>query len=86
MAFCSNPGSEFGFYQLRNAVNLFSLGVGLFLITCNRTVHTLLLLSCFLLSFTIVKIISCKLTMYLEKGKINPKRGPERPIKKVLAK
>ena len=46
MAFClgrpgSNPGSEFGFFQFRIAVNLFSLGVGLFLITCNKTVHTL---------------------------------------------
>ena len=46
MAFCpgwlgSNPGSDFGFFQLRIAVNLFSLGVGLFIITCNRTVHNL---------------------------------------------
>jgi hypothetical protein len=30
-----------GFFQFRIAVNLFSLGVGLFLIACNRTVHTL---------------------------------------------
>ena len=46
MAFCPgrpglNPGLDFGFFQFRIAVNLFSLGVGLFLITCNRTVHTL---------------------------------------------
>ena len=46
MAFClgrpgSNPGLEFGFFQFRIAVNLFSLSVGLFLITCNRTMHTL---------------------------------------------
>ena len=36
-----NPGSEFGFFQFRIAVNLFSLGAGLFLIMCYRTVHTL---------------------------------------------
>ena len=29
------------FFQVRIAVNLFSLGVKLFLIMCNRTVHTL---------------------------------------------
>ena len=51
--------------------------VSIFLITCNRTV---LLLSCFPSSFTIVKIINCYLTMYQEKVKINPKRGRERPI------
>ena len=37
----SNLGSDFGFFQFRIAINLFSLGVGLFLITCNRTVHSL---------------------------------------------
>ena len=36
-----NPGMDLGFFQFRIAVNLFSLGVGLFLIKCNRTVHTL---------------------------------------------
>ena len=46
VAFClgrpgSNPRSDFGFFQFRIAVNLLLLGVGLFLITCNRTVHTL---------------------------------------------
>ena len=46
MAFClgrlgSNPGLDFGFFQFRIAVNLFSLGVGLFLLTYNRMVHTL---------------------------------------------
>ena len=46
VAFClgrpgSNPRSDFGFFQFRIAVNLFSLGVGLFLITYNRMVHTL---------------------------------------------
>ena len=45
-AFCpgcpgSNPTMDLGFFQFRIAVNLFWLGVGLFLITCNRTVHTL---------------------------------------------
>ena len=46
MAFCLgrrglNPGLDFGFFQFRIAANLFSQGVGLFLITCNRMVHTL---------------------------------------------
>ena len=46
MAFCLdslglNPGSDFNFLQFIIAVNLFSLGVRLFLITCNRMVHTL---------------------------------------------
>ena len=36
-----NPGSDFGFFQFRIAVNLFSLHVRRFLKTCNRTVHTL---------------------------------------------
>ena len=35
------PGQTLAFFQFRIAVNLFSLGVGLFLITCNRTVQTL---------------------------------------------
>ena len=46
MTFClgrpgSNPGSDFGFFQFRNADNLFSLGVGLFLMTCYRMMHIL---------------------------------------------
>ena len=46
MAFClgrlgSNPAADLGFFQFRIAVNLFSLGVRLFLIASNRTVHTL---------------------------------------------
>ena len=46
MAFCLgrlglNTSLDFAFFQFRTAVNLFSLGVGLFLIKCNRTVHTL---------------------------------------------
>ena len=46
MSFClgrpgSNPGMDLGFFQLRIAVNLFSLGFVLFLITCNRTFHIL---------------------------------------------
>ena len=32
-----NPRTDLGFYQVRIAVNLLSLGVRLFLITCNRT-------------------------------------------------
>ena len=47
-----NPGSEFGFFQVRIAVNLFSLGAGLFLIMCYRTAHTLS--SSFLSLFAIV--------------------------------
>ena len=86
MAFCLdrpglNPGLDFGFFQFRIAVNLFSLGVGLFLITCNRTVHTLPPSFVFpIIIYIIVKIINCKLSMYQEKLKINPKRGRERPI------
>ena len=34
-------GQTLAFFKFRIAVNLFSLGVQLFLITCNRTVHTL---------------------------------------------
>ena len=76
LAFCldrlgSNPGTDFGFFQVRIAVNLFSLGAVLFLIRSNRT---FLLLSCFLSSFAIVKIINGNPTMYQEKGKINTKR------------
>ena len=46
MTFCldrpgSNPGTDLGFYSSENVVNLFSLGAGLFLMTCYRTVHTL---------------------------------------------
>ena len=46
MAFCLgrpglNPGLDLGFFQFRIALNLFSLGVGLFLIAYNRMVHTL---------------------------------------------
>ena len=46
MSFClgrpgSNPGMDLGFFQFRIAVNLFSLGFGLFLITFNRTFHIL---------------------------------------------
>ena len=46
MVFClGRPGSyprmDLGFFQLRIAGNPFSLGVGLFLIVRNRTMHTL---------------------------------------------
>ena len=36
-----NPGMDLGFFQIRIVVNLFSLGVGLFLIACNRMVYAL---------------------------------------------
>ena len=78
MAFClgrlgSNPGSQFGFLQSRIAVNLFSLGVGLFLITCIGTVHTPLP-SSFLFPIIIYrcKIINFKLKMF----QLNPKNLP----------
>ena len=85
MAFCLgrpglNPGTDLGFFQFRIVVNLFSLGVGLFLIMCNRTVHTLPSSSSCLSSFTSLKFINCNVTMYQEKEKINPKRGWEKPI------
>ena len=37
-----NPGMDLGFFQFRTAANLFSLGVGLFIIMCYRMMHTLL--------------------------------------------
>ena len=36
-----NPRTDFGFFQFKIAVNLFLLGVGLFLIMCHKTVLTL---------------------------------------------
>ena len=36
-----NPGMDLGFFQFRIAVNLFSLGVRVFLIMRNRTLRTL---------------------------------------------
>ena len=57
--FGSNPRMGLGFFQFRFAVNLFSLGVKLFLLTCNTTVNT------FPSSF-LFRIISA---MYQEKGK-----------------
>ena len=77
-----NPRTDFWFF-FRIAVNLFSLGVWLFLITCNRTMHTHPSSFQFPSSSTIVKFINCKLTMYQEKGTIYPKRGRERPILKT---
>ena len=46
MAFCwgrpvLNPRMDLGFFQFRNAINLFPLGVRLFLITSNIMVVTL---------------------------------------------
>ena len=54
VAFClrrpgSNPKTDFGFFQFRIVVNLFSLGVRLFPITCNTVVHTQTLPSSFLI-------------------------------------
>ena len=44
-----------------------------------------LLYYCFPSSLTTVKFINCYQTIYQQKGKINPKRGQERPMfKKVL--
>ena len=65
-----NPGTDLGFFQFVIAVNLFSLGVGLFLIMCDRTLHTLPY--SFLLPVIIdigTRFINCNLTMYREKGK-----------------
>ena len=80
MTFClgrlgSNPRMELGFFKVQNSSQFFSLGVGLFLMKCNSTVHTLfILLSSFLSSFTIVKFINCILSMYQEKGKRKSKK------------
>ena len=38
----SNPAMDLGNFQFRIAANLFSLGVGLFPILCNGTMHTTL--------------------------------------------
>ena len=59
MAFCQGSpvwilGWTFGFFQFRIAVNLFSVGVRLFQITCNIAVHTLP--SSFLLPITIYQL------------------------------
>ena len=81
MAFClgrpgENRGSEFGFFQFHIVVNLFSLGGRLFLITCNKMVHTLP--SSFLLPIIIYHCENDQLLakMYQEKEKINPKKRP----------
>ena len=70
MAFCLgrpglNPRLEFGFFQFRIAVTLFSLVVRLFLITCKRAYSSF---------FFTVSFINCKLTMYQEKGKAQIKK------------
>ena len=44
MAFCLgrpglNPGTDSGFFKLIISLNLFSLGVGLFQMMCNRTMR-----------------------------------------------
>ena len=73
MGFClgrpgSNPGDRLGIFLFRISVTLFSMGVELFLITCNRTVH--ILHSSFLFSsFTVVKFIHSVLAIYQENVK-----------------
>ena len=83
MAFClgrpgSNPRTDLGFLQCRIFVNLFSLGVGLFLLTCsNRMVHTLP--SSFLFP---IMIYRCKISQ-LQSNNVPRKRGKrgwERPM------
>ena len=76
----SNPGSDFDFFQFRIAVDLFSLGVGLFLIMCNRMVHNLP--SSFLFPVIIYHCenYQSQVNNVPKKGKINPKGGWERPI------
>ena len=86
MAFClgrpgSNPRSDFGFFQFRIADNLCSLGVVLFLKTCNRMVYTLP--SSFLFPIIIFHCENNQIANYFpreRKNNINPKRGRERPI------
>ena len=70
-----------GLFLFRIAINQFILGVGLFLITCNRTVHTLA--SSFL--FTII-IYHC-ITSELHSNNVprHPNRGRERPIFLILS-
>ena len=90
IAFClskpgSNPGTDLAFF--RNAINLFSLGVGLYLKkTGHRKCYILfLLLSCFL-SYKRV-YINCIVPMNQRKENKNiPKRGRERPILKKPVK
>ena len=77
MAYCLsrpslNPRMDLGFFSVQNCHKLFSLGVGLFQITCNGTVHTLT--SSFLSSFTMIKFINCNLTVNQEKGQNKSKK------------
>ena len=79
----SNPGTDLAFF--RNAINLFSLGVGLSL---KRTTHKkcyilFLLLSCFL-SFKHCEYINCIVPMNQRKENKITKRGRERPIFKKM--
>ena len=57
------------FFQFRLALNLKSLGVGLFLITCNRMVQTLPSSFMFPIIIYHCKIYKCNLKKYLEKEK-----------------
>ena len=74
------PGRTLAFFHFRIAVNLFSLGIRLFLITLNRVVNTLSFYFLFPIIIYLCKIINFKLKMFQEKGKINPIRGREMPI------
>ena len=79
-----NHGTILGFFQFRIGVNLISLVVVLFLITCIRTIHTLP--SSFLSSFTIVKFINCKFNQAKGKNKIQIEAGKISYLKKAQMK
>ena len=65
-----NPRTDLGFFQFRSAVNLLSLGVGLFLLTCNRTVHTLPSLSFLLPTIIMYHLSNVILHCSKKRGKI----------------
>ena len=67
------PGRN-SLFQIRIAVYLFSLCVGLSLWTCSRIMHAPSFLSNFLSSFNIVNI-PVVIFQWTKKRKINPKRG-----------
>ena len=72
------PGGTWLFWS-RIDVYLFSLGIGLSLRMCNRTVHTpSSVFSNFLSSFATVNVLIV-FYQWTKKRKINPKRGQERP-------
>ena len=81
-----NHEADFVFFRSIFAVNLFSLGVGLFLIMCSRKVHTLI--SSFL--FPII-IYHCRIyqlqsnTSPRKRRKLTPKEDVKGPVKRHLA-